>query len=232
VLVIRHAATVRASDPPGSASTTARRSATFGDGRRDAHALGARLASGRRVRSGAFEPLCRCLDTARLAFARWSVAPWTRSSTIAPRARADREVRARVRVARAGTLVLVTHMVNIAALVVTACHGEPSCCGRAGDARGSSGRPLGLTPEPSLHRSVVGRRIPVMILRSTVAAGRHSGGERRARPRPRVGNAHQAVERCFAIVDRDVMRVVERVDDRIMRQTSGPHSADDAENCG
>src|SRR5512134_2084788 len=77
VLVIRHAATVPGiGDPPGfRVDDCATQRNLSEDGRRDARALGARLA-GARV---AFDQVlssrwCRCLDTARLAFSRAD--PW------------------------------------------------------------------------------------------------------------------------------------------------------------
>jgi phosphohistidine phosphatase SixA len=141
VLVIRHAATVPGiGDPPGfRVDDCATQRNLSEDGRRDARALGARLAAA----GVAFDQVlssrwCRCLDTARLAFGRAEA--WTAlDSFFDDRAREPAqtaEVRARVAAWRgAGTLVLVTHMVNIAALVGEGvAMGEAVAQARAGDA--------------------------------------------------------------------------------------------------
>ena len=127
ILLIRHAATDPGiGDPPGfrlAACATQRNLSA--EGRRDAAAIGAAF----RARSIPLGPVlssrwCRCLDTARLAFGRVEGAPMLDSifqeSEAAGRAR-TREVLARIASWRQlGTndnLVLVTHDVNIRALV-------------------------------------------------------------------------------------------------------------------
>lgn len=127
VLLIRHAATDPGiGDPPGfrlAACATQRNLSP--QGKRDAVAIGAAL----RNRGIPLGPVlssrwCRCLDTARLAFGRVEEAPMLdsmfRDSDAAGRAK-DREVLARIAAWRqAGgkhNLVLVTHDVNIRALV-------------------------------------------------------------------------------------------------------------------
>jgi len=127
VLLIRHAATDPGiGDPPGfrlAACGTQRNLSA--QGKRDAAAIGAAL----RERGIPLGPVlssrwCRCLDTARLAFGRVEEAPMLDSmfqdSDAAGRAKV-REVLARAtRWRQAGArdnLVLVTHDVNIRALV-------------------------------------------------------------------------------------------------------------------
>ncbi len=127
VLLIRHAATHPGiGDPPGFrlALCSTQRNLSEG-GKRDARAIGAAL----RDRGIALGPVlssrwCRCLDTARLAFGRVQAAPMLDSMFTDGEAAA----RAKVRDTLARTaafqnsgdkpnLVLVTHDVNIRALV-------------------------------------------------------------------------------------------------------------------
>ena len=124
VLLIRHAATDPGiGDPPGfrlAACNTQRNLSE--QGRRDARAIGAAF----RKRGIPLGPVlssrwCRCLDTARLAFGRVEEAPMLdsmfRDSEAAGRAKV-REVLAKVAAYRdKPNLVLVTHDVNIRALV-------------------------------------------------------------------------------------------------------------------
>lgn len=124
VLLIRHAATdPGVGDPPGfrlAVCSTQRNLSQ--QGRADARAIGAAL----RNRGIPLGPVlssrwCRCLDTARLAFGRVEEAPMLDSmfndSEAASRAKV-REVLARVGAfADKTNLVLVTHDVNIRALV-------------------------------------------------------------------------------------------------------------------
>jgi broad specificity phosphatase PhoE len=127
VLLIRHAATDPGiGDPPGfRLAVCATQRNLSAQGRRDAVAIGAAL----RKRGIPLGPVlssrwCRCLDTARLAFGRVEEAPMLdsmfRDSEAAGRAKVG-EVLARVADWRqAGgkdNLVLVTHDVNIRALV-------------------------------------------------------------------------------------------------------------------
>ncbi|MCD2517833.1 histidine phosphatase family protein [Massilia sp. G4R7] len=127
VLLIRHAATIPGiGDPPGfklAACATQRNLSE--QGKRDAAAIGAAFRE-RGIPLGAVlsSRWCRCLDTARLAFGRVEEAPMLDSmfqdSEAAGRAKV-REVLARTSAWRqAGSkdnLVLVTHDVNIRALV-------------------------------------------------------------------------------------------------------------------
>jgi phosphohistidine phosphatase SixA len=122
VLVLRHAATVPGvGDPPGFRLGDCATQRNLSEaGRRDAEALGKALAAaGVEIGAVLSSRWCRCLDTARLAFGR--VEPWAPlDSFFADRATAaaqTADVRARIAAWRGpGTLVLVTHMVNIAAL--------------------------------------------------------------------------------------------------------------------
>ena len=124
VLLVRHAATDPGiGDPPGfrlAACSTQRNLSEAG--KRDARALGAAV----RNRGIPLGPVwssrwCRCLDTARLAFGRVEAAPMLdsmfRDSDAAAKAKL-RETLARARAyAGPGNQVLVTHDVNIRALV-------------------------------------------------------------------------------------------------------------------
>lgn len=127
VLLIRHAATDPGiGDPPGfRLAVCATQRNLSAQGKRDAAAIGAAL----RDRGIPLGPVlssrwCRCLDTARLAFGRVEEAPMLDSmfqdGEAAGRAKV-REVLARIALWRqAGgkdNLVLVTHDVNIRALV-------------------------------------------------------------------------------------------------------------------
>ncbi len=132
VLLLRHAATVPGvGDPPGfhmgNCSTQRNLSET---GRESARTLGARLAAaGVRFGPVLSSGWCRCLDTATLAFGRAEHWPpldsfFDNRSDEPGRAAA---VRARIAAWREpGTLVLVTHMVNIAAIT-----GETTAMGEA-----------------------------------------------------------------------------------------------------
>ena len=142
VLLIRHAATDPGiGDPPGfrlAVCSTQRN--LSGAGKLDARALGAAF----RNRGIPLGPVlssrwCRCLDTARLAFGRVEQAPMLDSmfndSDAARRAKL-RETLARVGAyAGQGNLVLVTHDVNIRALV-----GESVAQGEIVVARPSAGK--------------------------------------------------------------------------------------------
>lgn len=128
VLLIRHAAThPGVGDPPGFRLAVCGTQRNLSEqGRRDAQAIGAAF----RKRGIPLGPVlssrwCRCLDTARLAFGRVEEAPMLDSmftdSEAAGRAKV-REVLARVAAWHGGSgdkpnLVLVTHDVNIRALV-------------------------------------------------------------------------------------------------------------------
>jgi broad specificity phosphatase PhoE len=124
VLLIRHAATDPGiGDPPGFRLAVCSTQRNLSEqGKRDARAIGAAF----RKRGIPLGPVwssrwCRCLDTARLAFGRVEEAPMLdslfRDSEAAGRAKV-REVLARVGSYRdQSNLVLVTHDVNIRALV-------------------------------------------------------------------------------------------------------------------
>lgn len=127
VLLVRHAATTPGiGDPPGfRLAVCGTQRNLSAQGRRDAAAIGAAF----RARGIPLGPVlssrwCRCLDTARLAFGRVEAAPMLDSmfqgSEAAGRAKVG-EVLARVagwrRLAGRDNLVLVTHDVNIRALV-------------------------------------------------------------------------------------------------------------------
>ncbi|MCC2972892.1 histidine phosphatase family protein [Massilia sp. IC2-476] len=127
VLLIRHAATIPGiGDPPGFRLGVCSTQRNLSEqGRRDAHAIGAAFRE-RGIPLGAVlsSRWCRCLDTARLAFGRVEEAPMLDSmfndGEAAKRAKL-REVLGRVNAfgSEAGktNLVLVTHDVNIRALV-------------------------------------------------------------------------------------------------------------------
>jgi broad specificity phosphatase PhoE len=120
-LVLRHAATDPGiGDPPGFrlGDCSTQRNLSAG-GRAQARAVGARLAS-RGIEIGAVlsSRWCRCLDTARLAFGR--VESWTPLDSFfgdrTTEPERTREVLERAkRWQGPGTLVMVTHQVNISA---------------------------------------------------------------------------------------------------------------------
>ena len=125
VLLMRHAATTPGiGDPPGfRLAVCATQRNLSAQGKRDAAAIGAAF----RARGIPLGPVwssrwCRCLDTARLAFGRVEEAPMLdslfRDSEAAARAK-TREVLDRTAAWRGNkaNLVLVTHDVNIRALV-------------------------------------------------------------------------------------------------------------------
>ncbi len=122
-LLLRHAATdLGIGDPPGFrlGDCSTQRNLSAG-GRAQAQAFGARLAS-RGVEIGAVlsSHWCRCLDTARLAFGRvegWApLDSFFGDRTTEPER--TREVLERAKRWRGpGTLVMVTHQVNISAAV-------------------------------------------------------------------------------------------------------------------
>lgn len=124
VLLIRHAAThPGVGDPPGFRLADCATQRTLSDlGRRDARALGAAF----RQRGIPVGPVlssrwCRCLDTARLAFGRVEAAPMLDSIFRDSEAEGRAKVRAVLEMVAAyedkPNLVLVTHDVNIRALV-------------------------------------------------------------------------------------------------------------------
>jgi phosphohistidine phosphatase SixA len=123
VLLLRHASTdPGVGDPPGfRLGDCATQRNLSPDGRRQAREFGGRLAA----RGIAIGPVlssrwCRCLDTATLAFGRAEAWPELDSffGDRASEPARSREVLARVRDWRGpGTLVLVTHQVNIIAAV-------------------------------------------------------------------------------------------------------------------
>jgi phosphohistidine phosphatase SixA len=122
VLVLRHAATEPGTgDPPGfrrgDCATQRNLSAA---GREQSRAIGKRLReAGVRVDDVLTSSWCRCIDTAELAFGRSQIHP-PLDSFFGDRANEPAQsaaVRERIRVHRgAGTLVMVTHQVNISAL--------------------------------------------------------------------------------------------------------------------
>lgn len=124
VVLIRHAATVPGiGDPPGfrleSCSTQRNLS---GIGRDSARRIGAAFRSQAiPIAEVLSSRWCRCIDTAQLAFGRASPAPMIDSmfnDNDAARERKLREVRSFMKGYRAkGNLILVTHDVNIRALV-------------------------------------------------------------------------------------------------------------------
>jgi phosphohistidine phosphatase SixA len=121
-LLLRHAATDPGiGDPPSfRLDDCATQRNLSPDGREQARALGASLAA-RGMRAGAVlsSRWCRCLDTARLAFGR--VEPWAPADSLfgdrADEPARTRAVRERIAGWRGpGTLVIVTHQVNVAAV--------------------------------------------------------------------------------------------------------------------
>jgi len=132
VLVLRHAATdAGIGDPPGfRPDDCATQRNLSADGRRQAREWRDRIAA----RGVAIGPVlssrwCRCLETATLAFGR--AEPWPALDSFfgdaGTRVERTRELLDRVRAWRGpGTLVLVTHQVNVVAAV-----GEPLAMGEA-----------------------------------------------------------------------------------------------------
>ena len=125
VLLVRHAQTEPGvGDPPGFRLDNCRTQRNLSAaGREQARALGAALtARGIPVAEVRSSEWCRCLDTARLAFAdRAPVRPWTALNSFFGDASAEpertRQLRAAVAEVPAGAnVVWVTHQVNITAL--------------------------------------------------------------------------------------------------------------------
>lgn len=152
VLLLRHAATVPGvGDPPGFRLGDCATQRNLSEaGRESARAFGARLAAaGVRFGPVLSSGWCRCLDTATLAFGRAERWPPLDSFFDDRRHEPARTAAVRARIAAwrgPGTLVLVTHMVNIAAIA-----GEGTAMGEA----------LVLAPgrasRPSADFAVVGR---------------------------------------------------------------------------
>ena len=132
VLLLRHAATVPGvGDPPGFRLGDCATQRNLSEaGRESARAFGARLAAaGVRFGPVLSSGWCRCLDTATLAFGRAERWPPLDSFFDDRRAEPARTAAVRARIAAwrgPGTLVLVTHMVNIAAIA-----GESTAMGEA-----------------------------------------------------------------------------------------------------
>jgi broad specificity phosphatase PhoE len=118
VVIMRHAATVpNVPDTLGTDCSTQRNLSEAG--REDARRIGAALrAHGIAVEDVRASVWCRCMDTARLAFG--TVTNWPALDSIfrdrSREAAQTREVRELIRGHSGGTLVLVTHQVNITAL--------------------------------------------------------------------------------------------------------------------
>jgi broad specificity phosphatase PhoE len=118
VVIMRHAATVpNVPDTLGTDCSTQRNLSEAG--REDARRIGAALrAHGIAVEDVRASVWCRCMDTARLAFG--TVTNWPALDSIfrdrSRGAAQTREVRELIRGHSGGTLVLVTHQVNITAL--------------------------------------------------------------------------------------------------------------------
>ena len=118
VVIMRHAATVpNVPDTLGSGCSTQRNLSEAG--REDARRIGAAFrARGIAVEDVRASVWCRCMDTARLAFG--TVINWPALDSIFRDRRREaaqtREVRELIRGHSGGTLVLVTHQVNITAL--------------------------------------------------------------------------------------------------------------------
>jgi broad specificity phosphatase PhoE len=118
VVIMRHAATVpNVPDTLGAECSTQRNLSEAGreDARRIGAAFRARGIAVEDVRASAW---CRCMDTARLAFG--SVTNWPALDSFfrerSREAAQTREVRELIRGHSGGTLVLVTHQVNITGL--------------------------------------------------------------------------------------------------------------------
>ena len=122
VVLLRHAATVPGSgDPPGFRLDDCRTQRNLSaDGRRDAQRLGADFRRRRIVLNEVLtSQWCRCRDTAQLAFGKSSPWPALNSFFDNPAASGPPSDEVRRRIAAfsgPGTLVLVTHQVNITAL--------------------------------------------------------------------------------------------------------------------
>jgi broad specificity phosphatase PhoE len=118
VVIMRHAATVpNVPDTLGSGCSTQRNLSEAG--REDARRIGAAFrAHGIAVDDVRSSVWCRCMDTARLAFG--TVVNWPALDSFfrdrSREAAQTREVRELIRDHSGGTLVLVTHQVNITAL--------------------------------------------------------------------------------------------------------------------
>jgi broad specificity phosphatase PhoE len=118
VVIMRHAATVpNVPDTLGPGCSTQRNLSETG--REDARRIGAAFrAQGIAVEDVRASVWCRCMDTARLAFG--TVTNWPALNSIfrdrSREAAQTREVRELIRGHSGGTLVLVTHQVNITAL--------------------------------------------------------------------------------------------------------------------
>ena len=118
VVIMRHAATVpTVPDTLGTGCSSQRNLSEAG--REDARRIGAAFrAHGIAVEDVRASVWCRCMDTARLAFG--TVTNWPALDSIfrdrSREAAQTREVRELIRGHSGGTLVLVTHQVNIAAL--------------------------------------------------------------------------------------------------------------------
>ena len=118
VVIMRHAATVpTVPDTLGMGCSSQRNLSEAG--REDARRIGAAFrAHGIAVEDVRASVWCRCMDTARLAFG--TVTNWPALDSIfrdrSREAAQTREVRELIRGHSGGTLVLVTHQVNIAAL--------------------------------------------------------------------------------------------------------------------
>ena len=118
VVIMRHAATLpNVPDTLGRGCSTQRNLSEAG--REDARRIGAAFhAHGIAVEDVRASVWCRCMDTARLAFG--TVTSWPALDSIfrdrSREAAQTREVRELIRGHSGGTLVLVTHQVNITAL--------------------------------------------------------------------------------------------------------------------
>ena len=118
VVIMRHAATVpTVPDTLGTGCSSQRNLSEAG--REDARRIGAAFrAHGIAVEDVRASVWCRCMDTARLAFG--TVTNWPALDSIfrdrSREAAQTREVRELIRGHSGGTLVLVTHQVNITAL--------------------------------------------------------------------------------------------------------------------
>lgn len=128
VVLLRHARTEPGvGDPPGFRLQECRTQRNLSaEGREDAARIGAAFAArGQRVDRIYSSPWCRCLDTARLAFPGQPVQVLPVLASLfedrRPQAQYNAALRERIQqaAARGETVVMVTHMVNISALVGT-----------------------------------------------------------------------------------------------------------------